>query len=105
MEGTIQIQVSRDACCSQDDQIGPLEAAYTFGPHATVIDLVRAVVSSRFLQFSSSHQCLTASISGVPLAKVCASDHGPVFAPVFLVAPETLLAPLAEGRVVEFRFT
>lgn len=100
----MHIRVLRDACCSQDDQIGPLEATYALGSDATLRDLVRAVVDSRFLQFSSSHVCLTASVSEVPLARVRVTDHGENFAPEFLVPAETLLSPLLQGRFVEFRF-
>src|SRR5262245_45074050 len=100
----MQVRVVRDACCSQDDQVGPLEAAYLLTLDATVIDLVRAVVDSGFLQFSSTHLCVTGSTSGVPFVTVCESDHGPRFAPQFLIPPETPLAPLVANCAVEFRF-
>jgi hypothetical protein len=69
------------------------------------MDLVRAVVDSQFLQFSSTHRCITGLVSGVPFVRVCESDHGMSFAPLFHVPPEASLAALVENRTVEFRFT
>lgn len=63
----MQVHVMRDACCSQDDQLGPLENTYSLPSGATVMDLVRAVVDSQFLQFSSTHRCITASFQACPL--------------------------------------
>lgn len=105
MENPLQVRVVRDACCSQDDQIGPLDATYGLGSAATLADFVRAVINSHFLQFSSTHRCLTASVSGIPLVKVCESDHGPQPSPLFFVSSETPIAPLIGKRAVEFRFT
>ena len=105
MESSLKIRVVRDACCSQDDQIAPLEATYGLRSAATLADFVRAVIDSQFLQFSSTRLCLTASVSGMPLVKVCESDRGPQTSPLFFVSAETPIAPLVGNRIIEFRFT
>ncbi len=105
MESAMQVRVLREACCSQDDQLGPLEAAYDLEADSTILDLVRAVVRSQFLQFSSTHLCLTGFVGGAAFVKVCESDHGPAFAQVFLVASDLPLAPFLSSLPVTFRFT
>lgn len=100
----MQVRVLRDACCSQDDQLGPLEATYSFGPGATLADLVTAVIDSPFLQYSSSHTTLTGFIAETAFVKVFSSFHLPGHAPEFLTARDALLERTVTGKVVEFRF-
>jgi len=101
----MQVLVLREACCSQDDQLGPLEATYDLTDGMTVFEFVRTVVRSRFLQFSSTRTTLTGFVGDAPIVKVRATDHGRDFAPVFLVPSEQLLEPLLSTGPVEFRFS
>lgn len=100
----MQVRVLRDACCSQDDQLGPLEATYGFGTDATLADLVRVVVSSKFLQYSSTHTTLTGFIEGVPFVKVSSEYHVPGSTPEYSLPGVARLASVVAGKVVEFRF-
>ena len=95
--------VLRDACCSQDDQLGPLEATYSFEPGATLADLVTSVVDSRFLQYSSSHTTLTGYIGGTEFVKVFSDLHLPGRTPAYVLASDTLLSNEI-ASTVEFRF-
>jgi hypothetical protein len=104
MAGTMQVQVLRDACCSQDDQLGPLEKTYELSRDAEVSDLVRTVIGSGFLQYSSTHTSLTGLIGGIPFVKVFSGYHLPGKLPVYAMPAVTPLAPLIEGQAVEFRF-
>jgi hypothetical protein len=100
----LQVRVLRDACCAQDDQLGPLESTYSFGPGATLADLVATVVHSRFLQYSSSHTTLTAFIGTKAIVRVFSDSHLPGRAPEYLAASDTLLASAVAGSTVDFRF-
>lgn len=95
----MKLLVVREACCSQDDQIGPLEATYDVPAGATIQDLVEAVVRSGFLQFSSTHKTMVGTLGDTDVVQV----SGSLFKrPQFLRA---LDAPLSEGSgPLRFRF-
>lgn len=69
----MKLLVVREACCSQDDQIGPLEATYELPAGATVQDLVQAVEKSRFLQFSSTHKTMVGRLGTTDVVQVWSS--------------------------------
>jgi hypothetical protein len=100
----VQVQVLRDACCAQDDQLGPLEARYSFGVDATISDLVRTIVSSNFLQYSSTRTTLTGFIGGAPFVKVSSDYYVPGNSPEYSVPSDARLETHVIGKVVEFRF-
>ena len=66
----MRVQVLRDACCAQDDQLGPLEATFEVPQCATIGDLVSIIVESRFLQYSSSHTSLVGFVGEQPFVRV-----------------------------------
>lgn len=103
-ECNVQVQVFRDACCGQDDQLGPLEASYSFGVDATITDLVYAVVSSNFLQYSSTRTTMTGFIDGMPFVRVSSDYYVPGSTPEYSIPGDARLASLVTGKVVEFRF-
>lgn len=70
----MRVQVEREACCSQDDQIGPLTATYESPHHATLRDLVDDVLRSGFLQFSSTHTTMVGSIGATDVVRVLSSS-------------------------------
>jgi hypothetical protein len=100
----MRVSVTRDACCAQDDQIGPLEMSFELNADATLADLVRAVVSSKFLQYSASHVSLTGFIDESPVVAVPSEYYVPGASPVFLVSSSAPLAPLIKRSSVSFRF-
>ncbi|WP_324731618.1 hypothetical protein [Pseudomonas paeninsulae] len=60
----MKITVTRQACCSQDDQLGPLEIYIDLQEESKIWELARAIGESNFLQFSGSHNILNAFCAG-----------------------------------------
>lgn len=46
----MRIQVTRQACCAADDQVGPLNATYVCEASAPMSKLIQEIVASGFLQ-------------------------------------------------------
>lgn len=104
MTSGLLITVSRDACCAQDDQLGPLKATYELETDATLADLVAAVTRSKFLQFSSSHTTLNGAFGGTPVVRVFSESYLPGRAPEFKAPPTTLVRELLAQGPMTFRF-
>lgn len=100
----VKIEVHRQACCSQDDQMGPLDHTFELADEGSVKDLVEAVCAARFLQFSSSHTTLICRISGRDVATVFSPYLEPRRETVFGVPPDTLIRYIATDNAVEFVF-
>jgi hypothetical protein len=100
----MQILVTREACCAQDDQLGPLDATYALEPGATLRELVEQIIRSGFLQYSSSHTSMLGKAGSVEIVKVYSSYYLPGRAPEYLVAASEPAARLLEGKVLRFRF-
>ncbi len=100
----MHILVSREACCSQDDQLGPLEHIFDLAIDATLIDLVNTVVKSSFLQYSSSHTSMVGAFGATPVARVF-SPHGDAKPESeFLLSPTLRVAELVALGELRFRF-
>jgi hypothetical protein len=100
----VRVRVLREACCAQDDQLGPLDATYDVRSGATIDDLVSAIVGSRFLQYSSSHTSLVGSVRGRPFVRVFSSHYEPGRVSEFLVPSTELVATVVGDHPIEFRF-
>ena len=100
----MKIQVLREACCAQDDQLGPLEATYEIRSDATIGDLVSTVVESRFLQYSSSHTSLVGLARGRQVVRVFSPFYTQNRSPEFAVHPADLVSALVADQPMEFRF-
>ena len=100
----MKFEVHRQACCSQDDQLGPLDQTFELPDQASVGELVDAVAGSRFLQFSSTHTMLICRVAGRDIATVFSPYLGLRRAPVFAVAPDTPVRSLASDNAIEFVF-
>lgn len=97
----LQVTVARQACCSADDQAGPLEAVYALHEEAILADLVERIQASKFLQFSSTHNRLSGEVDGVCVVEVFAGwGRGPQFH----ADPAERVAPLMAGRPLCFHF-
>jgi hypothetical protein len=66
----MEVRVLREACCAQDDQIGPLEASYIVNRDTSFEELVVLIQESQFLQYSSTHVTLQGEIAGTPVVRV-----------------------------------
>ena len=100
----MKITVHRQACCSQDDQIGELEAEFSIAPDATFSSLVQEIVKSGFLQFSSTHNRKTGEIEGKGLVEVFSPYSVNPKPPEFKVNPSTSVVELLGENVLSFRF-
>jgi hypothetical protein len=101
----MQIQAVREACCSQDDQAGPLETTYSLSSDATFRVLVEKIVSSGFLQYSSSHVTLLGEVGSQSLVRVFSPYHCAGKEPEFLAPPDSSLSGLLSENAISFRFT
>jgi hypothetical protein len=66
----MKITVHRQACCSQDDQCGPLEAEYVIEADATFSSLIEIIIKSGFLQFSSTHNRISGEADNKRLVEI-----------------------------------
>lgn len=69
----MRINAIRQACCSADDQVNRLDAVYEVGDSTTLEELLRRILSSGFLQYSSTHNQLSAEVAGRQIAEVSPS--------------------------------
>jgi hypothetical protein len=69
----MRINVMRQACCSADDQINRLDAVYEVDGSTTLEELLRRILSSDFLQYSPTHNQLSAEVAGRQIAEVTPS--------------------------------
>ena len=100
----MHVRVLRDACCAQDDQLGPLEATYELGPNATLREFVANVVDSGFLQYSGTHTSLVGFIEGKEFVRVFSPYYCNGRVSEFLVGPDQLAGDALGERGVDFRF-
>jgi len=100
----VKIRVLREACCAQDDQLGPLETTCELVANATLSDLASAIVGSRFLQYSSSHTSLVGYVGERAVVALFSSCYLPGRNPEFVVSPTELVSTVVGDRPIEFRF-
>jgi hypothetical protein len=100
----VQVTVLREACCAQDDQLGPLEATYETKQSTTLGEFLAAIVESRFLQYSASHASLVAFVGDRPLARVFSAYYSPGRSAEFSVPSTSLVTDLVGNQAVHFRF-
>lgn len=100
----MKITVHRQACCSQDDQVGPLEAEFHIDTNASFASLIQEIVQSGFLQFSSTHSRITGEVDGRGLVEVYSPDGASPKLPEFTVNPSTAVIELLGESVLAFYF-
>ena len=94
------IQITREACCSADDQTNPLTLTIEVSESESLEKLVGRITSQRFLQFSSTHLTITGFASGKPIVKVRSrllSTRAE-----FWIAPETTVAVCLQDDLLDF---
>jgi hypothetical protein len=97
------VDVRREACCSQDDQLGPLEMRFELPDDCGLQNVLTAVMDSRFLQFTSTHAEMSCRVNGADVARVFSPYARPLRNAEFTVAPESRFQSLGFGSV-EFVF-
>lgn len=60
----MRIEVTREACCSQDDQLGPLTLQIELAEESVIWELARKIGEANFLQFSSPRNVIDAYCAG-----------------------------------------
>lgn len=100
----MKISVLRQACCAQDDQIGPLEADYDVDETCRLNEFMDAVERSGFLQFSSTHAQMSCRIGGRKVGTVFGSGYLVRRKPVHAIDPATLIRDIPSDGAVEFVF-
>ncbi|MDB5846900.1 MAG: hypothetical protein JWP29_652 [Rhodoferax sp.] len=100
----MKIDVHREACCAQDDQLGPLAMSLEVAEQCSLAEFLAAVAAARFLQYSATHTALHCRVAGRPVATVFSPYTLPVRTPEFVVSPATLLHDLATDHRVVFHF-
>ena len=93
------LEITRQGVCAADDQIGPLDLRLEVAGGESIQHLIGRIVAEKFLQFSSSHQSITALSNGRELARVSA-----VADTEFLVDPTCPLVECLSGNMLTFRF-
>lgn len=99
----MNVDVRRDACCSQDDELGPLEMRFELPDDCSLQEFLMAVMDSRFLQFTSTHAEMSCRVSGTEVARLFSPYALPLRNAEFTVAPESRFQSLGLGSV-EFVF-
>lgn len=63
-KANMRIEVTREACCSQDDQLGPLTLQIELAEESVIWELARKIGEANFLQFSSPRNVIDAYCAG-----------------------------------------
>jgi hypothetical protein len=66
----MNIKVIREACCAQDDSLGPLTLNVELDENSTIQDLARSIGEAKFLQFSGTHNLIYAWSGGTKLFSI-----------------------------------
>lgn len=100
----MKLMVVREACCAQDDQIGPLVMRLELPQACRLDEFLAEVERSGFLQFSSTHTRMTCRMGATEVAQVFTPHRLFARAPLFLVPRKAQIAALAGVSPVEFLF-
>ena len=100
----MKLAVHRQACCSQDDQLGPLDMDFELDASCRLDALLATVMGARILQFSTSHTDMSSRAEGRELARVFSHNAVPQRATAFVAPPDALVQSLAAAGAIEFVF-
>lgn len=100
----MKFHVTREACCSQDDQLGPLAVAYKLSADATLQELTDAVIRSGFLQFSSTHSVMVGEVGNDGMVRVFSPYSAHLRCPLYLKGADLLARNLMGPGELHFRF-
>jgi hypothetical protein len=99
----MRIEITRDACCAQDDQIGPLEMIFEIDPEALLRDLVTIVANAGFLQYSSSHVTMVGVAGKTEIARI-SSPYYTKKEPEYLLSQELSISEVLKNGQIHFQF-
>lgn len=98
------VRIAREGCCSQDDQYGPLAQKYELHEDSTVEDLVREVIGSSFLQYSSPNTTMIGIFGNEPFVRVFSPRSFPGREPEFITSKDEKIATALLRGEVRFLF-
>ncbi|WP_228272686.1 hypothetical protein [Acinetobacter haemolyticus] len=64
------VHIIREACCSQDDQLGPLEIQLECDENSTLEQVINEICRVKFLQYSSSHNHMIGRIDDQKIVEI-----------------------------------
>ena len=64
------VHIRREACCSQDDQLGPLEIRLAFDENATLEQVIIEALTVNFLQYSSSYNHMIGRVEDQKIVEI-----------------------------------
>ena len=73
------VHITREACCSQDDQLGPLEIQLEFDENATLEQVIMEICTIKFLQYSSSHNHMIGRIDDQKIVEILLPQEEIIF--------------------------
>ena len=99
----MRIEITRDACCAQDDQIGQLDMAFEVAPDAPLRDLVTIVIDAGFLQYSSSHVTMLGVAGKTEIVRI-SSSYYTKREPEYLLSPDLSISEVLKNGQIHFQF-
>ena len=100
----MKVTIFREACCYQDDQVGPLDAEFIVEANETFFSLIQKIINSGFLQFTSSHSRITGEIDERDLVEIFSTYDEKAGQIEFKVNPNTPAVDLLNEKVLSFYF-
>lgn len=100
----MKVRVLREACCAQDDQVGPLDANFEVPADGGFGDLVAQIQKSRFLQYSASHVILQGEVAGAPVVKIFSPYYANNKPAEFYASAGQTVSSVLGANALEFRF-
>lgn len=95
-----EILIYREACCSQDDQLGSLALRLNFEENASLEQVIQKVLELNFLQYSSSHNQMFGIAKNQKLVEVLVVQKSVNF----LVDRHYMIKNLLDEKGLEFYF-
>lgn len=70
-----KVEITRQAVCAADDQIGPLDLVLEVKSGESIRSLIERILANGFLQFSSSHNVISGFAGENEIARVFSSSE------------------------------
>lgn len=99
-DDNVRLSLLRDPVCAADDYANSLEISLDVSEQLTLKDFLAQVLSTNYVQYSSSHMCLVVR-SALDLALIIPEDREVIY----LARPECRLSDLTKDGKIEFSFS
>ncbi|MBT3068387.1 hypothetical protein [Rhodoferax sp. U11-2br] len=96
----MRLSLLRDSVCAADDYADDLEIDLDVSDELTLKDFLDQMLSTNYVQYSSSHMCLVVK-SAFDLALMIPADKEVIY----LARPERRLSELTKDGKIEFSFS